>query len=68
MIPSSKVADKVAERILGLLKEQPLSFYAILQALDDVEYRAILQAWGELREKDLLARDQGGNYVLKSGA
>lgn len=62
MTPSSKVA----ERILGLLQEQPLSFYAILQALHDVEYRAILQAWGELREKDLLARDHVGNYLLKT--
>ena len=57
-------SSKVAERIVGLLKKEPLNFYAILRALDDVEYRTVLQAWGELREKDLLARDHAGNYLL----
>lgn len=42
-----------------------MSFYAILRALEDVEYRVILQAWGILREKDLLARDPEGNYLLR---
>ena len=41
-----------------------MSFYAILQALEDVDYRMILQAWGILREKDLLARDKEGRYLL----
>jgi len=40
-----------------------MSFYAILQALEDVDYRVILQAWGILREKDLLARDEEGRYL-----
>ncbi|MEE2822124.1 MAG: hypothetical protein VYA53_03990 [Acidobacteriota bacterium] len=40
-----------------------MSFYEILRALEDVEYRVILQAWGILREKDLLARDEEGRYL-----
>ena len=42
-----------------------MSFYAILQALEDVDYRVILQAWGILREKDLLSRDEEGRYLLR---
>ena len=58
-------SSDIADRILGLLKDGPMSFYAILRALEDVEYRVILQAWGILREKDLLARDPEGNYLLR---
>jgi len=56
-------SSDTAERILTLVKDQPMSFYAILRALKDVDYRVILQAWGILREKDLLARDQEGRYL-----
>jgi DNA-binding transcriptional ArsR family regulator len=58
-------SSEIADRILALLKEDPMSYYAILRALEDVEYRVILQAWGILREKDLLARDPEGNYLLR---
>ncbi len=58
-------SSEIAERILTLLKEEPMSFYVILQALEDVDYRVILQAWGILREKDLLARDEEGRYLLR---
>ncbi|MEE8349766.1 MAG: hypothetical protein V3R94_09365 [Acidobacteriota bacterium] len=56
-------SSEASERILALVKAEPLSFYAILRALEDVEYRVILQAWGILREKDLLARDEEGRYL-----
>lgn len=58
-------SSEIADRILALLKKEPMSYYAILRALQDVEYRVILQAWGILREKDLLARDPEGNYLLR---
>lgn len=56
-------SSEIAERTLALLKSRPMSFYEILRALEDVEYRVILQAWGILREKDLLARDEEGRYL-----
>lgn len=56
-------SSETADRILALVKDQPMSFYAILRALKDVDYRVILQAWGILREKDLLARDDEGRYL-----
>ena len=55
---------QVAQRVLDLLKTGPTDFYAILKSLADVEYRTILIAWGSLRERDLLARDEHGNYLL----
>jgi DNA-binding transcriptional ArsR family regulator len=60
-------SSEIAERIITLLKEEPMSFYAILQSLKDVDYRVILQAWGILREKDLLSRDEEGRYLLHEG-
>jgi hypothetical protein len=61
----SSTSDEVTERIAALLRERPRSFYAILQSLGDVEYRTILAAWGTLHEREALARDDEGNYVLK---
>ena len=61
--------SEVAQRIVQLLRQgPPLSFYAILKALPDVEYRTILQAWGTLREQDILGRDPDGNYLIRDGA
>ena len=57
-------SSEIAERILTLLKDEPRFYYDILRALEDVDYRVILQAWGILREKDLLARDKEGRYLL----
>ncbi len=56
-------SSKIADRILTLLKDEPRFYYDILRALEDVDYRVILQAWGILREKDLLARDDEGRYL-----
>ncbi|MBI4291131.1 MAG: hypothetical protein HY661_06610 [Betaproteobacteria bacterium] len=55
---------EVVQRILKLLEQGPKNFYAILQSLADVEYRTILIAWGSVREKNLLRRDDHGNYLL----
>jgi hypothetical protein len=57
--------SKVVERIVAFLKQGPANFYAILKTVEDVEYPLILQAWSDVREQDILARDHEGNYVLK---
>jgi len=31
-----------------------------------VEYRAILQAWGALRERGVLGRDAHGRYLIRA--
>jgi hypothetical protein len=60
-------AEAVAGRMAALLAARPLTFYELLRELPDVEYRAILQAWGALRERRALARDPDGRYLLRAG-
>lgn len=55
----------VAERMAVLLGERPRTFYDLLRHLDDVEYRTILQAWGALRERGALGRDEHGHYLIR---
>ena len=59
--------DALGDRIAALLAARPLTFYELLRQLPDVEYRAILQAWGALRERGGLARDAHGRYLLHEG-
>jgi hypothetical protein len=56
----------LADRMAGLLTERPRTFYELLRELDDVEYRALLQAWGALRERRALARDDHGRYFTRA--
>ena len=58
--------DAVADRMAALLAARPLTFYELLRELPDVEYRAILRAWGVLRERRALARDPHGRYLLRA--
>ena len=55
----------VVARIEQLLHERPRTFYDLLRALGDAEYREVLQAWGTLREGRRLGRDEHGLYVLR---
>jgi hypothetical protein len=56
----------VADRLAALLTGRPRTFYELLRELDDVEYRAILQAWGALRERRALGRDEHGRYLIRT--
>ena len=58
--------EAVADRMAALLAAHPRTFYELLRELPDVEYRAILQAWGALRERRALARDAHGRYLLRT--
>ena len=58
--------DAVADRMAALLAARPRTFYELLRELPDVEYRTILGAWGALRERRALARDDHGRYLLRS--
>ena len=57
--------DTLADRMAARLADRPLTFYELLRELPDVEYRAILQAWGALRERRVLARETDGRYRLR---
>ena len=55
----------VAARMEALLRERPRTFYDLLRALGDAEYREVLQAWGALRQARRLGRDEHGLYLLR---
>ena len=59
-------ADPVADRMTALLEARARTFYEVVQALPDVEYRTILQAWGPLRERRALGRDEEGRYMIRT--
>ena len=59
--------DALADRMAAALAARPLTFYELLRELPEVEYRAILQAWGALRERRALARDEHGRYLIREG-
>ena len=56
----------LADRMTALLGARPRTFYELLRELDDMEYRAILQAWGALRERGVLGRDAHGRYLIRA--
>ncbi len=57
-------ADAVADRMAALLDERARSFYELVRELPEVEYRTVLQAWGALRERRVLGRDEHGRYRI----
>ena len=59
-------AVAVADRMVALLTARPRTFYELLRELEDVEYRTILQAWGALRERRALGRDDHGRYLIRA--
>ena len=59
-------AGAAADHMVALLGERPRTFYELLRELNDVEYRAILQAWGALRERHALGRDEHGRYLIRT--
>lgn len=65
MTPPAAEASALAERIAGLLRERPRTFYEVVRAVEDAEYRTLLQAWGLLRERRALGRDPHGLYLLR---
>src|SRR2546426_779731 len=41
------------------------TFYELVRELPEVEYRTVLQAWGALRERRVLGRDEHGRYRIR---
>ena len=58
-------ADTVADRMTALLGERARTFYELVRELPEVEYRTVLQAWGALRERRVLGRDEHGRYRIR---
>lgn len=54
----------LARNILRDLKAKPRQFSEIVDAHRDVAWRDFLRAWGEIREKNILQRDDDGQYLI----
>jgi hypothetical protein len=54
----------MAEAIERALRERPLFFMDLVRAHRDAPYRTLLLAWGQVRERHRLARDDEGRYRL----
>lgn len=63
MPPPSEI-DRLAQRILALAGRGPIFYYDILRELRDEDYRAIMLAFGQIRQQRLFGRDDKGRYVL----
>ena len=59
---------RVAEAMTAMVREKPVFFIDLVRAFPDTPYRTILLAWGEVRERHRLARDEEGHYLLPSEA
>jgi 2,5-furandicarboxylate decarboxylase 1 len=62
---SAKEVEELSAKVLDMLTARPLYFYDLLTGLRDVEYRKILLAFGRLRAKGVLTRDEAGRYLPK---
>ena len=53
--------------IEATLTEEPLQFAELADRHRSVAWRDFLHAWGEIREKDILKRDDIGRYYIPGG-
>ena len=57
----------LAEAIEATLAREPLQFAELVDRHRDVAWRDFLHAWGAVREKDILKRDDIGRYYIPGG-
>lgn len=62
--PAPAEVARMAEAIERALRERPLFFMDLVRAHRDAPYRTLLLAWGQVRERHRLARDDEGRYRL----
>jgi hypothetical protein len=58
---------RVAEAMTAMLRAKPVFFIDLVRAFPETPYRTLLLAWGEVRERHRLARDDEGHYLLPPG-
>ena len=55
---------RLAEALVAALREKPLQFMDLVRAHRNLPYRTLLLAWGVVRERERLERDNEGHYFL----
>jgi hypothetical protein len=54
----------MAEGIIATLRTGPVFFMDLVRAHRHAPYRTLLLAWGDVRERHRLSRDDDGRYFL----
>jgi hypothetical protein len=60
--------EDLAHRIEAFLAEAPRFFVEVVALTPEGQYRDLLRAWGLVRERCTLERDEVGRYLLPAGA
>jgi len=60
--------NPLARKIHSELESKPQQFSELVDAHRDTAWREFLHAWGELREQNVLKRDDDGRYLIESEA
>ena len=60
--------ERMADAIVATLRARPVFFMDLVRAHRDAPYRTLLLAWGRVRERHRLSRDEEGHYFLPEGA
>lgn len=58
-------ANKLTDRIMEFIKDQPFYFYDIVRHFENDEYRDILIAWSDIRNECKFKREDNGRYILE---
>ena len=65
--PSGDVR-RMAESITVMLRAKPVFFMDLVRAHREAPYRTLLLAWGQVRDRHALSRDDEGHYFLPPDA
>jgi hypothetical protein len=65
--PSAEV-QRMAESITAMLRARPVFFMDLVRAHREAPYRTLLLAWGQVRDRHALSRDDEGHYCLPPDA
>jgi hypothetical protein len=59
--------EELAARIERFLAEAPRYFVEVVALTPEGQYRDVLKAWGLVRDRRQLERDEVGRYLLTAG-
>jgi hypothetical protein len=60
--------DALEQRMVELARQKPVFYADFLHDLGDVDYRMVMLAFGQIRQKRLFNRDDKGRYVAAPAA
>lgn len=61
---SNNDVNNIEQKIVELANSHPIYYFDILDELKGADYRTIMLAFGQIRQKKLFTRDSQGRYIL----